>query len=126
MTTTSGVLQANVERIFNERDATRRRRAIEELYAADAVLYEQHASYTGIDAIEAAITHLLGSLPPSLVFVLVAPVLQNHEMGTLLWRGQLPDGTSVATGTDVVRLDGGKIRSVHVFVDPPSRGVPSA
>ena len=119
MTTVSSVLQANIDRVFNERDATQRRHAIEELYAADAVLYEQQGSYSGTQAIEGAITHLLGSLPPTLVFVSVPPVMQNHEMGKLLWRGQLPDGSVVVTGTDIAQLDGGRIRSLHVFVDPP-------
>jgi hypothetical protein len=119
MPTASTVLQANLERVFNERDATRRRQAIEELYAADAVLYEQQAKYSGTVAIDGAITHLLGSLPPTLVFELVAPVMQNHEMVKLLWRGHLPDGTTLVTGTDVAQVEGGRINTIHVFVDPP-------
>jgi len=50
MTTASTVLQANLKRVFNERNATRRRHAIEELYAADAVLYEQQGKYSGTEA----------------------------------------------------------------------------
>jgi hypothetical protein len=118
MTTASTVLQANLKRVFNERDAARRRQAIEELYAADAVLYEQDGKYSGTDAIARAVTHLLGSLPPGLVFALGAPVLENHEMAKLLWKGQLPDGTVVVTGTDVAQIDGGRIHTIHVFVDP--------
>ena len=120
MTTASTLLQANLKRVFNERDATRRRQAIEELYAPDAVLCEQRKKYLGTKAIDEAITHLLGSLPPTLVFAIVAPVMQNHEMGKLLWSGQLPDGTAVVTGTDIAQIEGGRIRSIHVFVDPPS------
>jgi hypothetical protein len=119
MTTANTVLQANLKRVFNERDAVRRRHAIEELYAADAVLYEQQGKYSGTEAIEGAITHLLGSLPPTLVFALVGPVMQNHSMGKLLWKGQLSDGTTVVTGTDIAEVEGGRIRSIHVFVDPP-------
>jgi hypothetical protein len=119
MTSADTVLQANLERVFNERDSTRRRRAIEELYAADAVLYEQQEKYSGTEAIEAAITHLLGSLPPTLVFAPAAPVMRNHSMVKLLWKGQLADGTTVATGTDVAEIEGGQIRSIYVFVDPP-------
>ena len=124
MTTARTVLQANLKRVFNERDPARRRQAIEELYAADAVLYEQDAKYSGTDAIARAVTHLLASLPPALVFALVAPVLENHEMGKLLWKGQLPDGTAVVTGTDVAQIEGGRIRTIHVFVDPPSSPIP--
>jgi hypothetical protein len=119
MTTASSVLQANLKRVFNERDAARRRQAIKELYAADAVLYEQEAKYSGTEAIEGAIAHLLGSLPPTLTFVLVAPVMQNHDMAKLLWRGQLPDGTTVVTGTDVAQIEGERIHRVYVFVDLP-------
>lgn len=119
MLTASTVLHANLERVFNERDATRRRQAIEELYAAEAVLYEQQKKYAGIEAIGRAITHLLGSLPPALVFAPVEPAMQNHEMVKLLWRGHLPDGTTVVTGTDVARIEGGRISTIHVFVDPP-------
>lgn len=120
MAAASTLLQANLNRVFNERDAARRRQAIEEIYAADAVLYEEDATYSGTDAIARAVTHLLGSLPRALVFVLVAPVMQNHEMGKLLWKGQLPDGTIVVTGTDVGQIEGGRIRTIHVFVDRPA------
>lgn len=117
--TASAVLQANLDRIFNERDPARRRGAIQDLYAADAVLHEQHAKFTGTAAIEGAITELLGSLPSDLVFALVAPPMQNHGLAKLLWRGHLPDGTTVVTGTDVAGVEDGRIRSIHVFVDPP-------
>jgi hypothetical protein len=120
MTTASTVLQANLKRVFNERDAARRRQAIEELYSADAMLYEQGATCSGTEAIARAVTHLLGALPPTLVFSMVAPVMQNHDMGKLLWRGHLPDGTTVVTGTDVAQIEGGRIRTIHVFVDPSS------
>jgi hypothetical protein len=119
MTSASTILQANLNRVFNERDAARRRQAIHELYATDAVLYEQQAEYSGTEAIEAAVTHLLESLPPTLVFVLAAPVQQNHEVGKLLWRGQLADGSIVVTGTDVAHVEAGRIRRIYVFVDPP-------
>ena len=114
----SAVVEANLERVFNERDAGARRRAIEELYTADAVMYEVEAVYTGPDAIADAVTHLLGVLPPALRFTPVAAALVNHGMQMLRWRGELPDGTVIATGTDVVQVENGRIRSIHVFLDP--------
>lgn len=118
MTTDGGVLQANLERVFSERDAGRRREAIQELYASDAVLYEQEAQYAGRQAIEDAVTKLLASLPPGLVFAVTAPAMQNHDIGKLLWKGQLPDGTTIVTGTDVARIVGGRIHGLYVFIDP--------
>lgn len=119
MTIASTLLQANLQRVFNERDAARRRQAIQELYAEDAILYESEATYAGTEAIAGAVTHLLASLPPTLAFSMVAPVLHNHDMGKLLWTGKLPDGTTIVTGTDVAQIEGGRIRTIHVFVDPP-------
>jgi hypothetical protein len=121
MTTASTLLQTHLERVFNERNAARRGRAIQELYAADATFYEQDAKYSGTEAIARAVTQLLGALPPTLVFSMVAPAMENHDMGKLLWRGHLPDGTTVVTGTDVALVKEGRIRSLYVFVDAPSR-----
>jgi hypothetical protein len=121
-TTASSLLQANLERVFNERDAGLRGQAIQELYAADAALYEQEGTSSGTEAIARAVTQLLRALPPNLVFSRVAPAMQNHDMGKLLWRGHLPDGTTVVTGTDVAQVKGGRIRSLHVFVDAAVSG----
>ncbi len=117
MTTASTLLQVHLKRVFNERDAGRRGQAIQELYAADATLYEQEAKYSGTDAIARAVTQVLGALPPTLVFSLAAPAMQNHDMGKLLWKGHLPDGTTVVTGTDIAQVKEGRIRSLYVFVD---------
>ena len=118
MTTASALVQANLQRVFNERDAGRRARAIHELYAADATFYEEReAAYSGREDIARAVAKLLESLPPTLVFSMVAPATQNHGMGKLLWRGHLPDGTTVVTGTDIAQVEQGRIRSLHVFVD---------
>jgi hypothetical protein len=118
MMNASALLEANLQRVFNERDPTRRRQAIDELYASDATLYEVEAMYSGRDAVAGAITQLLGVLPPTLVFALAAPVLQNHDLAKLLWRGHIPDGKTIVTGTDVVRISNGRIQTIHVFVDP--------
>lgn len=57
------LMQANLFRVFCERDAGRRIEAIRELYAEDAVLNEPHASAKGHAAISEAVTALLASLP---------------------------------------------------------------
>lgn len=117
MTNPSTLLQANLKRVFNERDAGRRGKAIQDLYAPDATFYEQEAKYSGTEAIARAVTQLLAALPPTLMFSLAAPAMQNHDMGKLLWKGHLPDGTAVVTGTDIAEVKEGRIRSLHVFID---------
>ena len=63
MTTASSLLEANLKRVFNERDAGRRGQAIQELYAADATLYEQEDKYSGTEAIARAVSQLCGRFP---------------------------------------------------------------
>ena len=68
MSTTSldynGLMQANLTRVFGERDASRRTKAITERYANDATLYEPDAEAKGHAAINRAVEALLSHMPP--------------------------------------------------------------
>src|SRR5258708_12636668 len=77
------LMQANLRRVFNERDAGRRIVAIRELYAEDAVLYEADASAKGHAAISEAVTALLAPLPPNSVFSTAAPPIARHHIRPL-------------------------------------------
>lgn len=111
------LLGTNLARVFNEREPARRRAAIEELYDPDATLFETERAFTGTGAIIDAVTHLIAALPPTLQFVAVAPEMVNHDLAKLHWRGVLPDGTVVVTGTDIAQLANGRIRAIYVFLD---------
>jgi len=114
----NALMQANLARVFGERDATRRLAAIRELYAEDAVLHEPHASVTGHAAISDAVSAVLSSLPPTFVFTSAHPAAGHNGLGRLNWRAGPPGGPVAATGTDVAHIEGGRIRSLHVFLDP--------
>jgi hypothetical protein len=114
------LMQANLERVFGERDAGRRLAAIRELYAADAVLYEPHASAAGHAAINGAVTTLLSNLPPSFAFTAIGPAVGHHGVGRLRWQSGPPNGPAAVTGTDVAHFQGGLIQTLHVFLDPPA------
>jgi ketosteroid isomerase-like protein len=111
-------MQANLARVFGERDAGRRIEAIRELYAEDAVLHEPHASVTGHAAISEAVTALLASLPPNLVFRAAGPAVGHNNVGRLQWRCGPPDGPATVTGTDVAHFEKSRIRAPYVFLDP--------
>lgn len=115
----NGLLQANLVRVFGERDAEKRKAAIRELYAPDAVLYEPEGVVTGHDAIAHAVEALLTSLPPTFVFTAIGPAVGHHGLARLRWRGGPPNGPIAVTGIDVVRVEGGLIQNLHVFIDPP-------
>jgi hypothetical protein len=114
-----GLMQANLARVFGERDASHRMKAIAELYADDATLYEPpDASATGHAAIDQAVEALLSSLPPNFVFTPIGPAVGHHGLGRLRWQSGPPDGPAAVTGMDVARIEGGRIQTLHVFLDP--------
>jgi SnoaL-like domain len=113
------LMQANLRRVFGERDASHRAKAIAELYADDATLYEPpDASATGHAAISQAVEALLSSLPPSFVFTAIGSAVGHHGLGRLRWQSGPPDGPAAVTGMDVARIEGGRIQTLHVFLDP--------
>ena len=114
-----GVMQANLARVFGERDASRRINAIAEIYADDAVLYESHAVATGHAAINQAVDALLASLPPGFVFTALGPAIGHHDIGRLRWQSGPATGPVAVTGTDVAHFRGGLIHYLYVLVDPP-------
>jgi hypothetical protein len=115
-----GLMQANLARIFGERDASRRTKAIAELYASDATLYEPpDASATGYAAINQAVDALLANLPPNFVFTAIGPAVGHHGLGRLRWKSGPPNGPAAVTGMDVAHIEGSKIKTLHVFLDPP-------
>ena len=115
------IMQANLERVFGERDALRRIAAIRELYAAGAELHEPHHSARGHEAISQAVTDLLAHLPPDFNFTAIRPASGHNGVGRLQWRSGPPEGPVAVTGTDVAHIQGGLIRSLHVFIDQPDR-----
>ena len=112
------LMQANLTRVFNERDAGRRIVAIRELYAENAVLYEADASAKGHAAISEAVTALLAHLPPHFVFSATGPAIGHHNTGRLKWRSGPPDSPAAVTGMDIAHFEQGRIHSVYVFLEP--------
>jgi hypothetical protein len=111
------LMQANLIRVFNERDAGRMG-AIRELYAEDAVLYEPDTSAKGHAAISEAVTALLARLPPNFAFSAAGPAIGHHNIGRLKWRSGPPDGPVAVTGMDVAHFEQGRIHSLYVFLEP--------
>lgn len=113
------IMQANLERVFGERDSARRIEAIRELYVEDAELHEPQQSVRGHDAISQAVTDLLAQLPPDFTFTAIRPALALNHIARLQWRAGPPKGPAAVTGTDVAHFERGRIRSLYVFLDQP-------
>jgi hypothetical protein len=114
------LMQANLARVFSERDAARRLKAIAELYAADAVLYEPDTEAKGHAAISGAVDALWSHMPPNFVFRALGPAVGHHGIGRLRWQAGPPNGPVAVTGMDVAHFEGDRIHSLYVFLDPPA------
>ena len=113
------ILQANLERVFGERDAERRLEAIRDLYGETADLHEPTGSVRGHDAINRAVSELLAQFPAEFAFTAIRPALALDHVARLQWRAGPPDGPAAATGTDVAHFKHGRIRALYVFLDQP-------
>ena len=114
-------MQANIVRVFNERNSDRRRAALGELYAEDATLYDPETVATGREAISGAVDNLLLSLPPDFVFTATGHAVGHNGAARLFWRAGPPHGPVAVTGTDVAHIEDGRIKLLYVFVDPVAR-----
>jgi hypothetical protein len=115
------LLQANIVRVFNERDPDRRRVALRELYTEDAMLYDPENVASGQVAISEAVDKLLHRLPPDFVFISVGRAVGHNGVARLFWRAGPPAGPVAVTGTDIVHIADGRINRLYVFVDPAAR-----
>lgn len=115
------LMQANIVRVFNERNAERRRVALSELYAEGATLYDPETVATGREAISAAVDNLLLSLPPDFVFTAIGHAVGHNGAARLFWSAGPPHGPVAVTGTDVAHIEDGRIKVLYVFVDPAPR-----
>lgn len=115
------IMQDNLDRVFNERDAGARGAAIRDLYVDGAVLYQPDNVVTGLDAISAAVEDLHGTFADDFRFVTTLAGLGHHDMGRLRWEGRSPGGPVLVTGTDVATLVDGRISTLHIFLDPQTK-----
>ncbi|MGE8163857.1 nuclear transport factor 2 family protein [Paraburkholderia sp. NPDC080076] len=110
------LLYRNLQEVFGEGDAKRRRAAIEELYTEDCVLYVPPGTFVGHDALDKFAGDLRAS-HPHFVYAPHGEAQALHNAGRLAWgsgpRGEAPD----YTGVDVIIVRDGKIEALYVFLD---------
>ena len=110
------LLSRNLQEVFGEGDAARRRAAIEELYTADCALYVPPGIFVG----HAALDKFAGDLRathPHFVYTPHGEPQALHNAGRLAWGsgpcGEKPD----YTGLDVIIVRDDRIAALYVFLD---------
>ena len=112
------LMQANIVRVFNERDPDRRHVALDELYTDNATLCDPETVATGRQAISDAVGGLHRMLPSGFVFTAVGHAVGHNGAARLFWQAGPPGGPAAVTGTDVAHFENGRIKLLYVFVDP--------
>jgi hypothetical protein len=114
------LLKRNLQEVFGEGDAARRRAAIEELYTDDCVVEAPPGVFVGADALD-EFAGALRATHPHFAYAPLGEPQALHNAGRLAWgsgpRGEEPD----YTGLDVIMVRGDKIAALYVFLDqtPP-------
>jgi len=110
-------LVARYMETWNETDPAARRKAIDELWAADGTYTDPIAVAEGRDAIDATIAAVQGQFS-GLVFTLAGDVDAHHDIARFTWNLGPAGGEEIVVGFDVLVLnDEGRIAKVHGFLD---------
>jgi hypothetical protein len=114
------LLRRNLQEVFGEGDAKRRRAAIDELWTENAALYVPPGVFVGRDAIDKFAGELRAT-HPHFVYTPTGEPQALHNAGRLAWgsgpRGAAPD----YTGWDVIIVEDGRIAALYVFLDQPGK-----
>jgi len=114
------LIHRNIQEIFGEGDAKRRRAAISALYTDDCVVYVPPGAITGHDAINKFAADLRAT-HPHFVYTPTREPQSLHNAVRLNW-GSGPRGEAFEyTGEDVAIVRDGKIAALYVFLDSPPK-----
>ena len=120
MTATERILELlyrNLQEVFGEGDAARRRAAIEEFYTDDCVLHVPDGVLVGHDALDKFAGELRAT-HPHFAYTPHGQAQALHNGGILAW-GSGPKGEPPEyTGLDVVIVRESKIAELYVFLNP--------
>jgi len=115
------LLRTNLERVFNEREPTRRMTALEDLYVAEPVMYEPTGVVLGRAAISEVAGRLLSQFGPTFSFVAEGEAVGHHGFGCLRWHAGPDGGPTTVTGTDAAEIVDGRIARLWVLLNPPPK-----
>jgi SnoaL-like domain len=112
------LLKRNVAEVFGENDLVRRRAAIREIYAEDAVVHAPIGTIVGRDALD-KFAGDLRSTHPHYVYTPSGEPQVLHDSARLAW-GSGPKGEPPRyTGQDFIFVLNGKIVALYIYLDSP-------
>ena len=116
MTKLSALVARNLSSIFNQRDGSKRRAALKELWSADGVFWSAEGTYVGNRAIDqAAASHLRRY--PEYDFTTVGEVDEIPDAARMRWAFGIVGSTPALMGLDVITVLDGRIVAMYRFLD---------
>ena len=113
----STLLIRNLSDVFGENDPARRREAIDELYAEDAVFYDPSKGvYRGRDEID-RMAGTLRATHPDFTYQLIEEPEELGNGGRVPWVSGRPGDAPAYAGTDFIIARDGRIAAIYLFFD---------
>jgi len=113
----STLLIRNLQDVFGENDAARRRAAIDELYTEDCVFYDPNMGvYRGRDEID----RIAGAVKATHPDFQYQPIAEPEEVGNggrISWVSGRPGEAPAYAGTDFIIARDGRIAAIYLFFD---------
>jgi hypothetical protein len=113
----STLLTRNLQEVFGENDATRRRAAVQELYTEDGVFYDPSKGiYRGRDEID----RIAGEIRATHLDFRYQPIAEPEEAGNggrVRWVAGRPGEAPAYAGTDFILARDGRIAALYLFFD---------
>jgi hypothetical protein len=110
------LLYRNLQEVFGEGDAVRRRAAIQQLYTHDCLLYVPPGVFVGHEALDKFAGDLRAT-HPHFAYVPYGAPQALHNAGRLAWGSGPPGGKPDYSGLDVIIVRDDKIAALYVFLD---------
>lgn len=111
------LLRRNLFEVFGERQDTKRREALAEIWRGDGILVNPDGRHVGRVEIDHTVERLLAKFP-DFVFTERSPPEGFHGVGRIAWSFGLPGKPPVVTGIDVAEATAGKLKLLFAFLDP--------
>jgi hypothetical protein len=113
----STLLTRNLHDVFGEDDPARRRAAIDEIFAEDAVFYEPEGVHRGRDEIDRVAGAIRAAQPGLRYSPLRAPEEMHGTAGRIQWAAGRPGEPPAHAGTDIIVVQDGRIAAIYLFFD---------
>jgi hypothetical protein len=113
----STLVTRNLQDVFGENDAARRRAAIDEIWAEDGVFYDPNSgAHRGRDEID-RIAGVIRATHPDFQYQPIAEPEELGNGGRLKWVAGRAGEAPAYAGTDFIIARDGRIAAVYLFFD---------